>query len=132
MCSQASTALAKLYTSLPTWDGDSPGVKTKRQMRAPIAAPARGASQNIHSCEIAAVSAKRATAVERAGLTEVLVTGIEMRWINASPIPMVRGANPAGAARDVEPSIMIRKPAVSTISAVNAAASVYLPGDNAP
>lgn len=39
-------------------------------------APTIGATQNNHNWLNAAVSAKNATAVLRAGLTEVLVTGI--------------------------------------------------------
>ena len=34
----------------------------------------------------------RPTAVERAGLTEVLVTGIEMRWISVNARPMATAA----------------------------------------
>lgn len=48
-------------------------------MIAPIAAPANGATQKAQSWLRAAVSANRAAAVERAGLTDVLLTGIEMR-----------------------------------------------------
>ena len=39
-------------------------------------APIIGATQNNHNWLSAAVSAKKATAVLRAGLTEVFVTGI--------------------------------------------------------
>ena len=49
------------------------------QMIAPTAAPISGAIQNSQSWLRAAVSAKSATPVERAGLTEVFVTGIEIR-----------------------------------------------------
>jgi len=40
---------------------------------------------------------KKATAVERAGLTEVLVTGMEMRWIRVRLRPMAIGAKLRGA-----------------------------------
>ena len=46
---------------------------------------------------------KKATPVERAGLTEVLVIGMEMRWIRVSARPMAIGAKPAGARRSVAP-----------------------------
>jgi len=49
------------------------------QRIAPSMAPTNGATQNIQSCASAGASAKRATPVERAGFTEVFVTGIEMR-----------------------------------------------------
>lgn len=45
-------------------------------MRAPITAPTIGAIQNNHNCPSAAVSAKKATPVLRAGFTDVFVTGI--------------------------------------------------------
>jgi hypothetical protein len=56
-----------------------------------------GATQKSQSWPSAPVSAKKATAVERAGLTEVLVTGIEIRWMSVRPRPMAIGAKPAGA-----------------------------------
>lgn len=84
------------------------------QIAAPMAAPIRGATQKSQSWPTAGPSAKSATPVERAGLTEVLETGIEMRWINVSPRPIAMGANPAGAPEDVDPRMMIRKNAVST------------------
>jgi hypothetical protein len=59
--------------------------------------------------------------VLRAGLTEVLVTGMLMRWISVSARPMAIGAKPAGARLSVEPRITTRKPAVSTISMISPA-----------
>ena len=79
---------------------------------APTAAPTSGAIQNSHSWPTAAVSANSATPVERAGLTDVLVTGIEIRWISVRANPIASGAKPVGAARDVDPRITTRKPAV--------------------
>ncbi len=46
---------------------------------APMAAPTMGATQNSQSWPMAPVCANSATPVERAGLTEVLVTGMETR-----------------------------------------------------
>ena len=37
---------------------------------------------------------KNATPVERAGLTDVLEIGIEIRWIRVSARPIARPANP--------------------------------------
>ena len=54
--------------------------------------------------------------VLRAGFTDVLVTGIEIKWMSVSPRPMAIGAKPAGARLWVEPMMMIRKKAVITIS----------------
>ena len=67
-----------------------------------------GASQNIQSCSNAMPPSINAGPVLRAGLTDVLVTGIEIKWINVSPNPMAIGANPAGAFVDVAPKIMIK------------------------
>ncbi len=60
----------------------------------------------------------------RAGFTEVLVTGMLMRWISVSANPMKIGANPALArVGSVAPMITIRNPAVSTVSQSAAAGS---------
>ena len=59
-------------------------------------APAIGATQNIQSCKIAVPPENSAGPVLRAGLTLVLVTGIEIRWISVSPRPMAIGAKAAG------------------------------------
>ena len=55
----------------------------------------------------------------RAGFTDVLVTGIEMRWIRVSARPIAIGAKPAGARPSVAPMITHRKPAVSTTSMIS-------------
>ena len=49
------------------------------------------------------VTDKSATPVLRAGLTEVLVTGMLMRWMRVRHRPMAMGANPAGARLSVAP-----------------------------
>lgn len=52
-------------------------------MTAPMTAPTIGAAQNIHSCSSGHdTPAKIACEVDRAGLTDVFVTGIEIRWIS--------------------------------------------------
>ncbi|MOA39007.1 hypothetical protein D3C78_1607530 [compost metagenome] len=60
----------------------------------------------------------------RAGLTEVLVTGIEIRWISVSPRPMAMGASPAGARLSVAPRMIRMNIAVITSSQTNPAAIV--------
>ncbi len=61
------------------------------------AAPTIGATQNSQSCCSAAPPTNSAGPVERAGLTDVLVTGIEIRWIKVNASPMAIGAKPTGA-----------------------------------
>jgi len=87
-------------------------------------APAIGATQNSHNCEIAQSPANIATAVLLAGLTEVLVTGMLIKWISVNPKPMAIGANPCGARLSVAPKMMIRNINVKTTSVVNAAAKL--------
>jgi len=62
--------------------------------------------------------------VLRAGLTEVLVTGIEIRCIRVSARPIAIGAKPAGALASVAPMMITRNIAVITTSLVKPAASV--------
>ena len=71
-------------------------------------APTIGASQKAHSCA-AAPSWKNATPVDRAGLTEVLVTGIETRWMTVRVRPMASGAKPLGAGVSVAPRMTTTK-----------------------
>lgn len=48
-----------------------------------MTAPTIGAAQNIHSCSSGHDTlAKIACEVDRAGLTDVFVTGMEIRWIS--------------------------------------------------
>ena len=62
----------------------------------------------------------KATPVERAGLTDVLVTGMLIRWIRVSAKPIAIGANPDGARPSVAPMMISRKKKVSTTSATSA------------
>ena len=68
-----------------------------------MAAPTIGATMNSHSWASAGPPAKIATAIERAGFTEVLVTGMLMRWIRVRARPMAIGAKPLGARSSVAP-----------------------------
>ena len=62
-----------------------------------------GASQNNHNCATAQSPTNTATPVLRAGLTEVFVTGMLMRWMSVSARPMAIGAKPLGACGPVAP-----------------------------
>ncbi len=53
--------------------------KKVSEMRPPMMAPRMGATQKSHSWPMAQPPTKRAGPVLRAGLTEVLVTGMLMR-----------------------------------------------------
>jgi hypothetical protein len=66
------------------------------QMIAPSAAPISGATQKSQSWLSAPFQQKRRRRVERAGLKDVFVTGIETRWMSVRPRPMAIGAKPAG------------------------------------
>lgn len=59
-------------------------------------APRIGAAQNSHNWVGAPSPLKTATAVERGGLTGVLLIGIEMRWISVIAKPIAMGAKPMG------------------------------------
>ena len=75
-----------------------------------------GASQNSQSCSIAHPPTNSAGPVLRAGLTEVLVTGMLIRWISVSTNPIGIGANPGGIRGSVAPMITNRNISVITTS----------------
>ena len=52
----------------------------------------------------------------RAGLTEVLVTGMDTRWIRVSTKPIAMPAKPTGALMSVAPRMVRTSRAVMTIS----------------
>jgi hypothetical protein len=60
---------------------------------------------------------KNATAVERAGLTDVSEIGMATRWMMVKVKPIARPAKPFGARVSVEPRMTNRNTAVNTISA---------------
>ena len=78
--------------------------------------PRIGASQNSQSCARAQPPTSKAGPVLRAGFTEVLVTGMLIRWIRVRVRPIASGAKPDGARVSVTPMMTNRKPAVSTSS----------------
>ena len=77
---------------------------------------------NSHSWTIASLPAKRAGPIERAGFTEVPVSGIVAKWIIASDRPMASGARAGCSLRSsVTARITIRKTQVVTASTSSAA-----------
>ena len=64
----------------------------------------------------------------RAGLTEVLVTGIEIRWIRVRHRPIGMPAKPTAAPFDVEPMMTNRKKKVSRTSVSDARAQAVFAG----
>ena len=61
-------------------------------------APTIGARMNSHSCVIASPPANSAGPIDRAGFTDVFVTGMLTRWISVSARPIAIGAKPFGLA----------------------------------
>ena len=70
----------------------------KRYTTAPSTAPAIGATQKSQSCASAQPPTKSAGPVLRAGFTEVLVTGMLIRWISVRQRPIAIGASPTARA----------------------------------
>src|SRR5947209_7940401 len=68
---------------------------------------------------------KQRGAVLRAGLTEVLVTGIMTRWIKVRHRPIGMPAKPTAAPCEVEPTITKRKKNVATTSPTKQATKPY-------
>src|SRR5437764_4523640 len=97
-----------------------------------IAAPMIGATQKSQSWPIYSPPANSAGPVLRAGLTEVLVTGIETRWISVKARPIGIPAKPVAAPFDVVPMMMNRKKKVITISVKKQLPKPYLPGLSSP
>lgn len=56
-----------------------------------------------------------------AGFTEVLVTGMLIKWMSVNPSPMVNPANPLAALECVAPRMIIKNIKVITISVTKAA-----------
>ncbi|CAB4956529.1 unannotated protein [freshwater metagenome] len=70
--------------------------------------------------------------MDRAGFTEVLVTGMLMRWMSTSAKPMAMGAAAPTAFLAVVPRMTNRKPAVMTTSVMSAALIENPPGESLP
>jgi len=83
----------------------------------------RGASQNTQSCAWAPFPLKNATPVDRAGLTDVLEMGREIRCITVRVRPMASPANPLGARSSVDPRMTSRNTKVRTTSVMMTADS---------
>src|SRR5438105_4026475 len=84
-----------------------------------ITAPMIGATQKSQSWPIYSPPANSAGPVLRAGLTEVLVTGIETRWIKVRASPIGTTAKPVAARFDVVPMMTNRHTNVITTSSTN-------------
>ena len=91
-----------------------------------------GAAQNSQSWVIYSPPANSAGPVLRAGLTEVLVTGIDTKWMMVSASPIGMPAKPAAAPLDVVPTMMKRKAKVITTSVMKLEVRLNLPGLSAP
>src|SRR5271165_3616689 len=91
-----------------------------------------GASQNSQSWAMYSPPANSAGPVLRAGLTEVLVTGIDTRWIKVRARPIGMPAKPAAAPFDVVPMMTKRKKKVMTTSDRKQLPRLYLPGLRSP
>ena len=89
---------------------------SQRAMKPPMTPPTIGATQNSHSEERATLPPKMAVAVERAGLTEALETGMATRWMKVSVRPIAIGAKPAAALGEVTLTITMTNSAVSRCS----------------
>src|SRR6188472_3294100 len=112
----------------PTIGGSATSASISRRWTKPATnAPTIGASQNSHSCDSAQPPTNSAGPVLRAGLTEVLVTGMLTRWIITSARPMASGAKPAGALPWVAPMMTNRNIAVIVTSMRKHATRLYLP-----
>ena len=76
---------------------------------------------------------KTAVAIERAGLTEVLDTGIETMWTSVKPTPAAIGPKPLGTPdSSVVPRTMSTKTAVMTISMIATDRRSKPPGECTP
>src|SRR6185437_5353160 len=101
-------------------------------MKPPKAPPINGATQNNQSCASAQPPTKSAGPVLRAGFTDVLVTGMLIKWINVSTRPIGIGAKPWGTRLSVAPIITNRNAAVNVISQTIHESSEYPPGECTP
>ena len=79
--------------------------RSRRTSRPRSPRRASGATMNSHSWAMASPPANSAGPIDRAGFTDVLVIGIDTRWISVSESPIAIGANPRGARVSVVPRI---------------------------
>src|SRR6185436_16937275 len=97
-----------------------------------MTAPTMGNTMNTHSWRSAQLPWNTAVAMLRAGFTEVLSTGIVMRWMSVSMSPTVMPVNPAGIDLRLVLAITKMKSAVNTISTRIAEPMPNPPGEWAP
>src|SRR5436853_4710859 len=110
----------------------SAGSYSHRAITPPMTAPISGATQKSQSCPIYSPLANRAGPVLRAGLTEVLLTGIEIKWIKVKVKPIGIPAKPTEAPFEVVPTIMKIKKKVSNASVAKQLSRLYFPGLRSP
>ena len=101
-------------------------------MKAPMSPPTIGNTMKTHSCSRAQPRWNTAVAIDRAGFTDVLSIGIEMRWMSVSASPTTTPVIPGAMDfRDVLAMMKMNTP-VNTISAMIAAPSENPPGEWVP
>lgn len=93
-----------------------------------IAAPKIGATRNTHTCPSASGPANTAAAIDRAGFTDVLLTGMLIRWTSVSVKPMASGATALYSLLAVTERMTATKTAVRTISVSRTAPRPKPPG----
>src|SRR6056297_3590838 len=97
------------------------------------AAPIAGNTMNAHTWPSAQSPWNTAVASERAGLTDVFDTGIEIMCTSARPKPAAMGPKPFGTPlSSVVPSTIRTKIAVTTISMIATDSSAKPPGELSP
>ena len=83
-------------THLPSFCARAYSSCSQRAIKPPMTPPTIGATQNSQSDPSATPPPKMAVAVERAGFTDALSTGMATRWMKVSVNPMAIGAKPTG------------------------------------
>jgi hypothetical protein len=91
---RALRAVRRYYR--PVTAGSSAESNKARENQPAATAPTIGATQKRNSCSSAQPPTNSAGPVLRAGFTDVLVTGMLIRWISVSARPIARPAKPAG------------------------------------
>ena len=115
-----------LRSSMTTVSIRGSGSYIQRESNPATAAPTKGTTQNIQSWPRYSPPANSAGPVLRAGLTDVLVTGIDTRWMSVSASPIGIPAKPLAAPFEVVPTMMSRKKNVITNSITTQAPRLYL------
>ncbi len=107
-------------------------MRTAAAGRASSLVPARRVRSLVLAEPAVHPPSSRAGPVLRAGFTDVLVTGMLIRWMSVRQRPMATGASMAGARLSVAPRITKTNISVMTISVSSPEARVWPPGERAP